>query len=49
MAKAAFNKTKTFHQLIGLEFKEETNKLLHLEHSWNLDALKSRSEIPFEM
>jgi len=34
MAKAAFNKIKTFHQQTGLEFKEETSKLLHLEHSF---------------
>jgi hypothetical protein len=34
MAKAAFNKTKAFHQQIGLEFNEETSKLLHLEHSF---------------
>jgi hypothetical protein len=33
MAKAAFNKKKTFfHQQTGLKFKEETSKLLHLEH-----------------
>jgi hypothetical protein len=34
MAKAAFNKTKTFHQQIGLEFKKDTSKLLHLEQSF---------------
>jgi len=49
MAKAAFNKTKTFHKQIGLEFKEETSKQLHLEHCfarcWNLDTPKNRSEI----
>jgi glycyl-tRNA synthetase beta subunit len=33
MAKAAFKK-KTFHQQIGLKFKEETSKELHLEHSF---------------
>jgi hypothetical protein len=26
MAKAAFNKKKTFHQQTGLKFKEETSK-----------------------
>ena len=30
MAKAAFNKKKTLHQQIGLKFKEETSKILHL-------------------
>ena len=39
-----------FHQQIGLKFKEETRKVLHLEHSfvwcWNLAALESRSEMP---
>jgi hypothetical protein len=35
MAKAAFNKKKIlFHQQIGLKFKEETSKMLHLEHSF---------------
>jgi hypothetical protein len=29
MAKAEFNKKKNFHQQIG---KEETRKVLHLEH-----------------
>ena len=47
MAKAAFNK-RTFHQQIGLKYKEETSKVLHLEHStvwcWNLDTLESRWE-----
>ena len=40
----------SFHQLIGLTFKEETSKVLHLEHSFvwrrNLDNLESRPEIP---
>jgi hypothetical protein len=35
---------------LGLKFKEETSKVLHLEHSfvwcWNLDTSESRSEIP---
>ena len=31
MAKAAFNRNKTFHQQIGLTFKEETNKVPRLE------------------
>jgi hypothetical protein len=34
MTKAAFNKKKTFHQQIGLKFKEKTIKVLHLEHSF---------------
>jgi hypothetical protein len=34
MAKAAFNKKKTFYQQTGLKFKEETSKVLHLEHSF---------------
>jgi hypothetical protein len=34
MTKAAFNKKKTFHQQIGLKLKEETSKVLHLEHSF---------------
>ena len=34
MAKAAFNKKKIFHQQIGLEFKEETSEVLHLEHGF---------------
>jgi hypothetical protein len=34
MAKSAFNKKKTFHQKIGLKFKEESSKVLHLEHSF---------------
>ena len=34
MAKAAFNKKETvFTQKTELKFKEETSKLLHLEHS----------------
>jgi ribosomal protein RSM22 (predicted rRNA methylase) len=32
-ATAAFNK-KTFHQQIGLKFKEKISKMLHLEHSF---------------
>jgi hypothetical protein len=50
MAKAAFNKKKAFHQQIGLTFKEETSKVLHLEHSfvwcWILGTSEIRSEIP---
>jgi len=30
MAKAAFSKKKTFHQQIGLTFKEATNEVLQL-------------------
>jgi len=33
MAKAAFNK-KTFHQQIGLKFKEEILEVLHLSRSF---------------
>ena len=50
MARAAFNRKKTFHQYSGLKFKEETSEMLHLDHSivwcWNLDTSESRSEIP---
>ena len=39
-----------FHQHIGLKVKEETGKVLHLEHGfvwcWNLDTSGSGSEIP---
>jgi hypothetical protein len=47
----AFNKEKTlFISKLGLKYKEGTNKVLHLEHSflwrWNLDNLESRSETP---
>jgi hypothetical protein len=35
MAKAALSgKQNVFHQQIGLKFKEETSKTLHLEHSF---------------
>ena len=34
MAKAAVNKKNTFHQQTGLKVKEETSKVLHLEHSF---------------
>jgi len=41
---------EAFHQLIGLKFKEEVSKMLHLERSYvwclSLDASESRSEIP---
>jgi hypothetical protein len=33
MAKAAFNK-KTLHQQAGLKLKEETSKVLHLDHNF---------------
>jgi hypothetical protein len=49
MAKAAFNKKKTFRQQTGLLFKEKTSKVLHLERSFvwcqNLDTSENRSEI----
>ena len=39
----------SFHQQIGRNSKEETSKVLYLEHSfvwrWNWDASESRSEI----
>jgi hypothetical protein len=39
----------SFHQQIGLKFKEETCEMTHLEHSivwcWNLDTSESRLEI----
>jgi hypothetical protein len=42
-------KKGSFHQQTGLKFKEETSKVLHLEHSFvwysNLDTSESRSEI----
>jgi hypothetical protein len=34
MAKAAFSKKKTFHQQTGLAFKEATNEVLQLVHSF---------------
>jgi hypothetical protein len=34
MAKVAFNKKKTFYGQIGLEFEEESSKMLHLEHGF---------------
>ena len=34
MAKATFNKKKTFYQKTGLKFEEETSKMLHLEHGF---------------
>jgi len=40
----------SFHQKRRIKFKEETNKLLHLEHIfvwyWNLHTSEIRSEIP---
>ena len=33
MAKAVYNRNKTFHQQTGLKFMEETSEVLHLEHS----------------
>jgi len=34
MAKAANSKKKTFHQQIGLQFKGETSKVLHMGRSF---------------
>jgi hypothetical protein len=47
----ALNKKKNFfRQQIGFKLKEETGKVLHLEHNfvwcWNLDTSVSRSGIP---
>jgi len=33
MTEAEFNKKKTVHWQIGPQFKEETSKVLHMEHS----------------
>jgi hypothetical protein len=39
----------SFHPQIGLKFKEEASKVLHLEHSfvwcWNVDTSENRSEV----
>ena len=34
MAKAAFSYRVSFYQKNGLKFEEETDKMLHLEHSF---------------
>jgi hypothetical protein len=34
MAEATLNEEKTFQQQIELQFKEETGKVIHLEHSF---------------
>ena len=31
---AIYIQSKSFHQQIGLKFKEETKEMLHLEHSF---------------
>ena len=54
MAKAAFNKKETpFHQQIELQSKEETMKMIHLEHNfvkrWHLYTTESRPEISGEI
>ena len=50
MVKEAVNSQKTFFHQTGLKFKEETIKVLHVEHStvwcWNLDTWESRLETP---
>ena len=50
MVKAAFNKNNSFYQQIGLKFKEETSKIIHLEYNflwcWNLNTSEIRSQIP---
>jgi hypothetical protein len=40
MKKAAINWKNTFHQQIGLKFKDETSEVLHLEHSTALTLRK---------
>jgi hypothetical protein len=49
VAKTAFNKKKTFHQQTGLQFKEETSTVLHLEYSFlwygNVNTSESGSEV----
>jgi hypothetical protein len=50
LSEAVFKKEKTFHQPPGLKFKDQTIKVLHLEHSfvwcWKLETFEGRSEIP---
>jgi len=47
--KHSAGRRNSFLQQIGLKFKEETIKLLHLEHSllrcWDWDTSESRSEV----
>jgi len=44
MKEAAFNKKTPFISKLDLKYKEETSKVLHLEHSfvqcWNLDTFR---------
>ena len=50
--KSSIQQEDSLHQQIGLTFKEETSKLLHLERGfvwcWNLYTAESWSEIPGE-
>ena len=50
MPKSAFKSKKTFHQQIGLRFREETSDVLHLRRSilwcWNVNTSEIRWEIP---
>ena len=49
-AKAELARRCSFHLQIGLKFKEETSKVLHLEHNFvwcsNLDTSESKPETP---
>jgi hypothetical protein len=55
LEKSAFKKNVSFHQQIGLKFKEETSKVLHLEHSfgraenWTLRKVDKKYFGSFEM
>jgi hypothetical protein len=50
LSEAVFEKKRTVLQPPGLQFKDETVKMLHLEQifvwGWNLETAESRSEIP---
>ena len=47
---SSIQQEESFHQELGLTFKEETSHVLHVEHGfvwcWNLDNSESISEIP---
>jgi hypothetical protein len=55
VAKAAFTRKKTFHQQIGLKFKDETSEVLHLERffygadTWTLRKVDQKCLESFEM
>jgi hypothetical protein len=48
-AKSSIQKEESFHQQVGLQFKEKPDEILHLEHGclWcsNLNSSESRSGI----